>query len=36
MSFLQLCEQRLGPHDSSTSTRQIVVQDDARNTPLIA
>jgi DNA modification methylase len=31
--YLQLCEQRLGPHDPSTATRQIVVQDDARNTP---
>jgi DNA modification methylase len=30
---LQLCEQRLGLQDPSTATRQIVVQDDARNIP---
>jgi DNA modification methylase len=31
--YLQLCEQRLGSQDPSTATRQIVVQEDARNIP---
>jgi len=32
--YLQLCEQRLGPQDLTLAARQIVVQDDARNTPV--